>query len=288
MHKLIIAITGLALLAGCNSTDALIPQVDVGEGTFRSPPVNQADLDTMSSQPAYVPPQETASVQSAPLDAQPDYRQPQPDTSFAQGDVDYTDPAGSLEAQASRLSQGDVPAQERQIARSTPQLTQTADNAPAENEQPAEQQVPPLQAAAEQPRLEKPQQSAAIAPKGEANSIRFLPIIGAPVAAVTSLSKQLGADARAHGLTIKSSSDASSQHILKGYFSALKDGGKTTVVYIWDVLDGSGNRLHRIQGQDTVDATAADPWAAVPPETMQAIASKSIETYLAWARANAG
>ncbi len=44
-----IASLGLAAaLAGCNTTDALIPQVDVGEGTFRSPPVTQSDLDSMS------------------------------------------------------------------------------------------------------------------------------------------------------------------------------------------------------------------------------------------------
>ncbi len=283
MHKLIIVMTGLGLLAGCNSTDALIPQVDVGEGAFRSPPVNQADLDTMSSQPVYVPPQETASVQSAPLNVPQTYSQPPSDTNFAQGDIEYTDPAGSLEAQASRLSQGHAPAQERRIVRDTPRLAEAADNTPIDDTPPAQQQAAPVQAPAEEP-----QQAAALAPQGEANSVRFLPIIGAPVAAVTSLSKQLGADARAKGLTIKSSSDNTSRHILKGYFSALKDGNKTTIVYIWDVLDGGGNRLHRIQGQDTIDATAADPWAVVPPEAMQAIASRSIDAYLAWARGNAG
>lgn len=288
MNRLISAISGLALLTGCNSTDALIPQVDVGEGNFRSPPVNQADLDTMSSQPAYVPPQQTASIQSAPLAAEQDYTEPASDTVLAQGDMGYTDPAGSFEAQASRLSQGEVPRQEQQTPRVVPQLAEAADEAPVDDTPSQQQQAAPVQAAAEQPREQKPQQSAAIAPKGEANSIRFLPIIGAPVAAVTSLSKQLGADARANGLTIKSSADPNSQHILKGYFSALNDGGKTTVVYIWDVLDGSGNRLHRIQGQDSVDATASDPWSIVPPQTMQSIATKSIGAYLSWARGNAG
>ncbi|WP_075289736.1 lipoprotein [Pararhizobium arenae] len=288
MKRLISAISGLALLAGCNSTDALIPQVDVGEGNFRSPPVNQADLDTMSSQPAYVP-QETASIQSGPLDAQPSYTEPSSETMLAQGDMGYTDPAGSLEAQASRLSQGEIPAQERRrVMREAPQLAETPasveENDPAQVEQAAPQQLAQQQPAEQ----EKPAQAAALPSTGEAGTIRFLPIIGAPVAAVTSLSKQLGADARANGLTIKSSSDESSRHILKGYFSALNDGGKTTVVYIWDVLDGNGNRLHRIQGQDSVDATAQDPWSVVPPDTMQSIATKSIGAYLSWARGNAG
>lgn len=288
MNRFFSLMAGLTLLAGCNSTDALIPQVDVGDSGFRSPPVNQADLDSMSSQPSYVPPQETASVQSAPLSGPQSYSQPASDTVLAQGDTDYTDPAGSFEAQASRLSQGEVPAQERQ--RTVQQAPQMAEATPSEDSDtaPETQQAAPQQTAQQQPEQEKPAQSAAIAPNAEAGTIRFLPIIGAPVAAVTSLSKQLGADARANGLTIKSSSDPNSKHILKGYFSALTDNGKTTVIYIWDVLDGSGNRLHRIQGQDSVNGTSPDPWSIVPPQTMQSIATKSIDAYLSWARANAG
>ena len=106
--------------------------------------------------------------------------------------------------------------------------------------------------------------------------------------AVTPLSKRLGAEARANGLTIKSSSDASSRHILKGYFSAVADNGKTTVIYVWDVLDNSGARLHRIQGQDSVSATAADPWTVVPARTMEGIAQRTIGEYLAWSRQNRG
>ncbi len=34
-------------------------------------------------------------------------------------------------------------------------------------------------------------------------------------------------------------------HVLKGYFSTMTEGKETTVVYVWDVYDPSGNRLHR-------------------------------------------
>ncbi len=100
--------------------------------------------------------------------------------------------------------------------------------------------------------------------------------------AVTPLSKRLGAEARSSGLTIRSASDNSASHILKGYFSAMNDAGRTTVIYVWDVLDGSGARLHRIQGQESVDGTAADPWAAVPAQTMEGIAQKTIRQYIDW------
>lgn len=289
MHKRIMLFASLGMIAaltGCNSMDDLTPQVDVGAGTFRSPPVNQSDLDSM--QTVDVAPQASAPVQSAQLASpeQEGFSEGPSGTVMAQGDSDYTDPAGSLDAQANRLQQGEIPAQERQVTRrpvAAEQADTSADQDTAANEQPE----PDQQVAEQEPQVQKPQKAAAIAPSA-AGTIRFLPIIGAPVEVVTPLSKQLGSEARSHGLTIKAASDTSSQHILKGYFSALNDGGKTTVVYVWDVLDGSGNRLHRIQGQDTVNATAADLWSVVPPQTMQAIATKTISEYLSWRDGNAG
>lgn len=291
MHKLITLLASLGMVAtltGCNSMDDLTPQVDVGAGTLRSPPVNQSDLDSM--QTVDVMPQASAPVQSAQLASpeQEGFSQGPSGTMMAQGDSDYTDPAGSLDAQASRLAEGQVPAQEQQITR-RPIAAEPAEAALNNDATPGEQSAEPIQQVAKQEPQEKPpQKAAAIAPAAAAGTIRFLPIIGAPVEVVTPLSKQLGNEARSHGLTIKAASDTSSQHILKGYFSALNDGGKTTVVYVWDVLDGTGNRLHRIQGQDTVNATAANLWSVVPPQTMQAIATKTISEYLSWRASNAG
>lgn len=290
MHKRIMLLASLGMivaLTGCNSMDDLTPQVDVGAGTFRSPPVNKSDLDSM--QTVDVTPQASTPVQSAQLASpeQEGFSEGPSGTVMAQGDVDYTDPAGSLDAQANRLQQGQIPAQEQQVSRrsiATGQAETAQDDGATRNDQPTE---PEQQVAEQEPQAQQPQKAAAIAPAA-AGTIRFLPIIGAPVEVVTPLSKQLGSEARSHGLTIKAASDTSSQHILKGYFSALNDGGKTTVVYVWDVLDGAGNRLHRIQGQDTVNATAANLWSAVPPQTMQAIATKTINEYLSWRDSNAG
>lgn len=116
-------------------------------------------------------------------------------------------------------------------------------------------------------------------------SIRFLPIIGAPVQAVTPLSRELGNSARSNGLTIKASSDATSEHVLKGYLSAFSDGKQITIVYVWDVLDNAGARLHRIQGQESVPGKSGDVWAAVPPEVMQQIGVNTIAEYMKWKNA---
>ena len=148
--------------------------------------------------------------------------------------------------------------------------------------EPVVQQQPAPSAAPQQ------QQTAALAPSSGAGTIRFLPIIGAPVQAVTPLSRQLGAEARAKGLTIRASTDNSAENILKGYFSAFADGAKVNIIYVWDVLDANGARLHRLQGQETIAARGNDPWAAVTDTTMQQIAAKTLNDYLAWKQAQRG
>jgi hypothetical protein len=122
----------------------------------------------------------------------------------------------------------------------------------------------------------------------EQATVRFLPIIGAPVQAITPLSRQLGAQARASGLSIRASGDASTDHILKGYFSAFGDGDNVTVVYVWDILDNAGSRLHRIQGQERLPASGKDPWSSVPPGTMEAIGTKTINEYMSWKATRSG
>ncbi|RYH12559.1 MAG: hypothetical protein EON57_03615 [Alphaproteobacteria bacterium] len=114
------------------------------------------------------------------------------------------------------------------------------------------------------------------------STIRFLPIIGAPVQAVTPLSKELGASARGNGLTIKGSGDETAEHVLKGYLSAFADGDKVTIVYVWDVLDNAGARLHRIQGQQSVKGSGSDAWAAVPADVMREIGVATIAEYMRW------
>lgn len=227
-------------LSGCNTTDALTPQAEIGGGAqVASSPVTQSDTDQMAGGPA---------------------GQPSP-----AGQGYTTPPQNTLEAQAQALAAGGQPMQP----------------------------PPPVGGATTQ--QASPGQSASTAPTQTANlppatngTVRFLPIIGAPIQAVTPLSRQLGAEARAHGLAIKSSSDPAADHILKGYFSAFAEGGQVTVVYVWDVLNQSGSRLHRIQGQELVPSTASEAWAGVPASLMQQIATKTINEYIAWRAGHGG
>ncbi|MBB4063408.1 hypothetical protein [Gellertiella hungarica] len=253
------------VLSGCNTTDALTPQVDVGGGRFpNSSPVTDQDLDQMArtQQPVY-PSQPQAAPVASPAPVASNTLRPPPSPAYPQEQA----PAGTgappttLDEQAASLGRGadEQPATPNGSNRGgTPQLAAPAETAPAP-EQPASAEA------------------------SSAQTLRFLPIIGAPLPAVTPLSRQLGAEARARGITIRSSADKSARHVLKGYFSAVSGGGSITITYVWDVLDGNGARLNRIQGQESFPGNAADPWAAVPPSVMQTIATKTMDSYTQWA-----
>ncbi|MBV6651259.1 MAG: hypothetical protein KI789_16160 [Hoeflea sp.] len=144
--------------------------------------------------------------------------------------------------------------------------------------------APPTQATVPQGQAQSPAaQTQAALPAGQVRGqIRFMPVIGAPVNAVTPLSRQLAVEARNRGLAILSASDPGGEHVLKGYFSADSFDGQTTVYYVWDILDPSGTRLTRIQGQESFPGGSGDPWASVPASVMEQIATRTLSDYIAW------
>ncbi|KRB50855.1 hypothetical protein ASE04_13115 [Rhizobium sp. Root708] len=268
----------LALLSACNTTDALTltPLVDIGgsSSTQRSSPVSQGEAEQMagasSRRQAFAVESRQGSGGYHPAYVeQPAYVQQPRQGSGA--------PPTTMDEQALALqNESRSPAVSAPI-QSQP-LSEPVSNAQAEEEDMVEQPAA------------KPEQTAMVrsAPAQGSATVRFLPIIGAPVQAVTPLSRQLGNEARSHGLSIKSSNDNSSAYILKGYLSAFTDSGNVTVVYVWDVLDNSGARLHRIQGQEQVPSSAQDPWAGVPASVMQQIASRTISEFSSWREGRGG
>ncbi|MBN8951337.1 MULTISPECIES: hypothetical protein [unclassified Rhizobium] len=282
--RITLTVAGFCLaLSACNTTDALTPPEAIGDAS--SSPVTQRDVERMASAP-----QRRQTYQNT----QDSYGYQQQTSQQAYQPQSYSG-SGTLDDQASALrSNGTNPYASRPLDGS-----RTASIAPANNQfsesdeqQEADRRLsddpqPQQQATDEQ---QPDQQQASLPPAAAAggNSVRFLPIIGAPVEAVTPLSRQLGADARSLGLTIKSSSDSSAAYILKGYLSAFEDGPQISVTYVWDVLDSNGNRVHRIQGSESAPLKRGDPWSAVPSTVMQKIATKTMSEFNSWRESNGG
>jgi hypothetical protein len=270
-------------LAACNTTDALTPPESIGD--VGSSPVTQRDVERMASAPQRQQNYETA--QDSYSYQRQGYQQQgyQPQSYGGSGSLD--DQAAALRS-GGRNPYASRPLDGSRTASIQSQDTQASD---ADEQREADSRLAdePQQAAQDQQddqqQPEQQQQQQASLPPTTAmdrNSVRFLPIIGAPVQAVTPLSRQLGAEARALGLTIKSSSDSSAGYILKGYLSAFEDGPQISVTYVWDVLDNSGARLHRIQGSESAPLKRGDPWTAIPPSVMQKIATETMSEFNSW------
>jgi hypothetical protein len=119
--------------------------------------------------------------------------------------------------------------------------------------------------------------------------LQIAPIVGASVEAATPLTAELQTRAKQRGITLAGSADQAATHVLKGYFSTMTEGKDTTVIYVWDIYDPAGNRLHRINGQQkAASVNAAEGWPAVAPATMQAIADQTIDQFAAWLGGSAG
>jgi hypothetical protein len=142
----------------------------------------------------------------------------------------------------------------------------------------AEAGAPAQTAAASQP-------SAALASNAR---IQFAPIVGTSVEAAASLSEQLASRARERGIRITGAADTGATHLLKGYFTPLAEGRQTTIIYVWDVYDPSGNRVHRISGQQKAVSAGGEGWASVPPSAMRAVADSTIDQVAAWLAVRGG
>jgi len=117
--------------------------------------------------------------------------------------------------------------------------------------------------------------------------VHFAPVVGVSVGKVEPLSKRLGPAGSANGIRLVPADAGEITHELKGYFSAFSENDTTIVIHVWDVITPSGQRVHRIQGQETVAGATPDPWASVQPATMEAIADKVIAAYAAWLKSGA-
>ncbi len=114
--------------------------------------------------------------------------------------------------------------------------------------------------------------------------LSMTPVIGAPEAVAKQLSAQLGSAAGQNRFEILTDRDAKGEFTLRGYLVAARDKAGTKISYIWDLSDGTGKRVHRITGDEMAAASpnAKDPWAAVTPDIIGAISTKTATALGAW------
>jgi len=118
---------------------------------------------------------------------------------------------------------------------------------------------------------------------GKLAPVTFAPIIGPPANVSKELNQQLVAAAKQKSIPVVTEKGRPSTYTVQGYLAQSNEGRAEKFSYILDVTDKSGNRVHRILGEEAVPAKAgAKPWASINQAALQKIAAKTTTNLAAW------
>ncbi|MCB1502937.1 MAG: hypothetical protein KDK07_24695 [Bauldia sp.] len=136
-------------------------------------------------------------------------------------------------------------------------------------------------------RFEPPSGGGSIAApvKGDAARFAFAPIDGVPVVVLQAMSNALNQQATAQRLNVVPISDPSTVYTVRGYLSAIAEGQNAKFVYVWDVVDRQGTRLHRITGQEIGGPFRNnDPWTGIGMTNINNAAAATMGSLAKWVR----
>lgn len=120
--------------------------------------------------------------------------------------------------------------------------------------------------------------------KGGEAKFAFTKVSGAPASHVMGFTSAINSEAAARKLNVVPDGDPSATYLVKGYLSAIGDGRGTLLIYVLDVTDTNGKRLHRVTGQEAAGATRSDPWSGVDEEVVRSAVRRIIDDLAAWIR----
>ena len=119
-------------------------------------------------------------------------------------------------------------------------------------------------------------------------TVAYRAAIGPPDDVGRDLTRQLNDAAVDQGLALVIDPNVKSNVALRGYVTAMRIGATVNITYLWDVLDASGKRIHRISGEDamTNGVDVKQPWGAVTPAVSRMIAQRTMSELSQWMKAN--
>ena len=121
--------------------------------------------------------------------------------------------------------------------------------------------------------------------RGEAAKFAFAPIEGVPVPILQAMSAALNQEAIAKRVNVVPATDPGAVYIVRGYLSAVAEGTNAKLVYVWDVMDRQGTRLHRVTGQEIGGPFRNnDPWTGIGVTNINEAARKTMEALAAWVK----
>ncbi len=113
--------------------------------------------------------------------------------------------------------------------------------------------------------------------------LAFLPVVGAPADISAKLNGSVVAAMERQSVPVARAPGEAADYTVRGYVVAAPGAGATKVTYIWDVSDRTGQRAHRVKGEELVGAKKGqDPWAAFDDKVISKIAEATSSQLAAW------
>ena len=83
---------------------------------------------------------------------------------------------------------------------------------------------------------------------------------------------------------VSGGSSATSADMKERMLAASGDQSSTTMFYVFDVVDASDTRVHRIVGQESAPGSSGDPWSGPNSDTLERAARRAVTELVAWIR----
>lgn len=113
-------------------------------------------------------------------------------------------------------------------------------------------------------------------------TLAFEPFTGIPGNVADDLASEIAAAAKLKKITLVKRVGSPATYRVKGFLSAISSDNAASVVYVFDVFDANGKRLHRITGERQAGVYAGDPWSGVSTSQLNLIATDVIFQLDAW------
>ncbi|MDR3495781.1 MAG: hypothetical protein P4L82_14385 [Ancalomicrobiaceae bacterium] len=118
--------------------------------------------------------------------------------------------------------------------------------------------------------------------KGRGTIVSFLPFVGVPVNTADNIYKYIRENAPGQNVLLALRLDEPATYRVKTYIDAV--GGSTTMtfVFIVEIYDVAGTRVHRFVGQETGPGASGDPWGGIDSGTDKGIGYRILSGVHSW------
>lgn len=113
-------------------------------------------------------------------------------------------------------------------------------------------------------------------------TVAFEPFTGIPGNIADDLATEIATAAEANNITLVKRIGSPATYRVKGFLSAVSSDNAANIVYVFDVFDANGKRLHRITGERQAGVSSGDPWSGVGTATLNQIATNVMFQLDAW------